>query len=174
VKKVPIGGGTVTTLAQGLSNPCYIAVSGGTAYWTNYSDGTVQSISTSLTAPGTPMTLATDAAGDNANGIAVSGTTVFFAASNSPGAIWTVPTTGTSTAKALVGNQDNPWGLATDGTNVYWTNNDSPGELVSVPIAGGTPTTLATALVSPTAVAVDGTGVYTAGAGGHIWRITPP
>jgi hypothetical protein len=41
-----------------------------------------------------------------------------------------------------------------------------------VPIGGGTVTSLATGLEDPTAIAVDSTGVYTAGEGGHIWRIT--
>jgi hypothetical protein len=102
----------------------------------------------------------------------VSGSTVFFAATNDPGAIYSVPGAGGSD-KVLAGGQNDAWGLATDGTNVYWTNNDSPGSLVSVPVGGGTPTTLATFLSNPTAVAVDSTGVYTAGAGGHIWRIAP-
>ncbi len=171
VKSVPIGGGTVVTLAQGLSSPCYIAVSGGDAYWTNYGDGTVQSIATGGTSPGTPTTLATDAAKQYANGIAVSGSTVFFVATNSPGAVWTVPTTG-GTKTVLANMQTNAWGLATDGTNVYWTTNNDPGGLVSVPVAGGTATTLASELHNPTAVAADSTGVYTAGTGGHIWRVT--
>jgi len=173
VKKVPIGGGTVVTLAQGLNEPCYIAASGGNVYWSNYGDGTVQTISASGTGPGTPTTLATDDAGDNANGVAVSGSTVFFAASNSPGGVYSVSASGGSST-LLAGKQDDPWGLATDGTNVYWTNNDNPGELVSVPIAGGTPTTLATMLIGPTGVAADGTGVYVTGNGGHVWRISPP
>ncbi len=172
VKKVPIGGGSVTVLAENLNNPCYLAVIGGNLYWTNYGDGTVQTIPTSGTAPGTPTTLATDAAGNNANGIAVSGSTVFFAASNDPGAIWTIPTTGGAKPSVIANKQDNAWGLTVHGGNVYWTNNDSPGELVSVPMAGGTTTTLATFLDDPTAVAADGTGVYTAGDGGHIWRIS--
>jgi len=172
VKKVPIGGGTVVTLAQNLNNPCYIAVNGSSVYWTNYGDGTLQSIATSGTTPGTPVTLTTDDANDNANGIATSGSNIFFAASNDPGGVYSIAATGSTTPTVLAGKQDNPWGLATDGTNVYWTNNDDPGNLVSVPIVGGTPTTLASFLNDPTAVAADSTGVYTAGAGGHIWRIT--
>jgi hypothetical protein len=171
VKKVPIGGGAVTILAQGLNAPCYIAVSGGNVYWANYGDGTVQMISTSGTAPGTPTTLATDLAGDNANGIAVSGGTVFYAASNDPGDIYSVSAAG-GTPTAIASGQDDPWGLATDGTNVYWTDNDDPGDLVFVPIAGGTPTTLTSSLIDPTGIAVDSTGVYVTGDGGHIWRIS--
>jgi hypothetical protein len=171
IKKVPIGGGTVTVLAENQPNPCYIAVSGGNVYWTNYANGTVSTVPTSGTGPSTPTVLATDAAGDNANGIGVYGATVFFAASNPNGVIWSVPTTGGS-AKALTPNQDYPWAVAVDSTNVYWVNDVDPGSLLSVPLAGGTVTTLAAGLVSPTAVAVDSTGVYTAGEGGHIWRIT--
>jgi hypothetical protein len=173
VKKVPIGGGSVVTLAQGLNEPCYVAVSGGNVFWANYGTGTLQSIATSGTAPGNPTTLATDAAMDNANGVTVSGSTVFFAASNNPGGIYSVGTTG-GASQVLASMQDNPWGLANDGTNLYWSNNDNPGDVVSAPIAGGAPTTLATFLENPTAIAADGTGVYTAGAGGHIWRIGSP
>ena len=171
VKKVPIGGGAVVTLAQGLNGPCYIAVSGGNAYWTNFGDGTVDMISTSGTAPGTPTVLATDAAQASANGIAVNSTTVFYAASNNPGAIWTIPVGG-GTQTVLASQQDTAWGLTIDSTNVYWTSDDSPGSVVMAPIGGGTAVTMATNFEYPTAIAVDATGVYTAGEGGHVWRIT--
>jgi hypothetical protein len=175
VKKVPIGNtagnSAVTVLAQGLSNPAYIAVSGGNVYWTNYGDGTVDSISTSLTAPGTPNVLATDAAGQNANGIAVSGGDVFYAASNDPGAVYRVTTAGAANT-SLAGMQNTPWGVAVGNGNLYWTTFSNPGSLMSVPTTGGMAVTLGNNFNDPTAVAVDSTGVYTAGAGGHVWRIT--
>jgi hypothetical protein len=171
VKKVPIGG-DVVTLAEGLNEPCYIAVSGGNVYWTDYGDGTVQTISTSGTGPGTPTTLATDEAGSAANGIAIANGTVFFAANNATASIWSVPTTGGGAATAIVPQQAYPWDVAADSTNVYWSNNDDPGSIAMASQSGSNVVTLAAFLDDPTAIAIDSTGVYTAGDGGHVWRIT--
>jgi hypothetical protein len=173
IHKFPIGGGTGISLAESQASPAYIAVSGGNVYWTNLGNGTVATVPASGTGPTTPTVLATDAANSNAEGIAVNGSTVFFSAANNPGYVWSVPTTG-GTAKALfIVGQNTPWGVAVDSTNAYWVTNTNPGGLYMVPLTGGTPTTLTSGLENPTAVAVDSSGVYTAGQGGNVWRIMP-
>ena len=42
--KMPIGGGTPTTLASGQNAPRYITVDATSVYWTNYSGGTVMKL----------------------------------------------------------------------------------------------------------------------------------
>jgi DNA-binding beta-propeller fold protein YncE len=44
VNKVPLGGGSVTTLASGQSGPVSVAVDGTHVYWTNSGDGTVNEV----------------------------------------------------------------------------------------------------------------------------------
>ena len=53
--KVPIGGGTPTTLASGQNQPIDMTVDATSVYWTTYNGGTVVKVSTS---GGTPTTLA--------------------------------------------------------------------------------------------------------------------
>jgi hypothetical protein len=55
VMKVPIDGGTPTVLANGQSEPTYIAVDFASVYWINHGDGTVM---TTPIVGGAPVTLA--------------------------------------------------------------------------------------------------------------------
>jgi hypothetical protein len=176
VLKVPIGNtsgnSAIIALANGLGTPQYIAVGDdGNVFWADWSDGTIDTISTSGTGPGTPTVLATDDAKDNANGVAYSDGTVYFAASNNPGGVYSVPAGGGSPT-LLTGGQNVPWAIAVGGGNVYWTDNGA-GSVQYVSTMGGTATTIGTSFNSPTAIALDSNGaVYTAGTGGHVWQIT--
>ncbi len=69
--KLPVAGGTATTIAAAQGYPQGIAVDGISVYWTNYSDGTVMKVPA---AGGTPTILASDQNGPNS--IAVSATSV--------------------------------------------------------------------------------------------------
>ena len=56
VRKMPLAGGAITTLASAQDNPCSIVVDGASVYWLNAaSAGAVMSVST---AGGTPIKLA--------------------------------------------------------------------------------------------------------------------
>jgi hypothetical protein len=196
VKKVPIGGGTVTILANSLNGPTYITASGGEVYWTDYGGGTVKKTSTTIGAPTSGTVLVPAADNYFPLGLAVNGSSVYFAANSggpNSGEILSVPTGGGTVTTIAAGQiQGGPWALTTDATNVYWTNvkgATNNGSLYLAPLAGcGTSTSCPTDLTpgtegidAPTGVAVDADGVYVTGTGptptsatGHIWRISPP
>ena len=149
VKKVPIGGGTVTTLATSLSSPEYLAVDATSVYYTEYgtedtsnnviaASGSLKKVLKSALSPTTPTTLASGL--NYAAGIAVDSTNVYFTEYGfSVGTVKYVPITannatptpvtinlpdGTTTpATGLHG----PYYLAIDPSDqyVYWTETDS-------------------------------------------------
>ncbi len=44
IRRAPVGGGPVTTIADKQNQPASIAVAGGVVYWTNLGDGTVMKL----------------------------------------------------------------------------------------------------------------------------------
>jgi hypothetical protein len=73
VRRVPIGGGPVTTLADDQDGPSSIAVDGANVYWTNSNGGTVMRVATS---GGALTTLASGLT--HPSGIAVDATSVYW------------------------------------------------------------------------------------------------
>jgi len=119
VKRLPIGGNTLTTLVSNLNQPQGIAVDANFVYLTTLAGelskvplagGTVTPIATGLNAP---------------SSIALDSTTIYWVNSatfqQGQGSIMKVPLSG-GTPTVLAAGLDTPYGIAIDATYVYWTN----------------------------------------------------
>jgi hypothetical protein len=175
--RVPITGGTVSTLVGGASGAAYgIAVDATSVYWTSGSRGAVSRI------PKGGGTVSMLAEGQSfAYGLARDATTLFWSNYSAPGVIASVAIDG-GAIKTIASNQNSPAAVAVEGTRVYWLT--SEGALVTSPIGGGVPMTLAAGNGgSATALATDATDVYWSDAtqsvvkmplgGGDITTLTP-
>lgn len=160
VMKVPIGGGTPTTLALPASAG-FIAVDSANVYWTSQiaRSGSVMNVPL---AGGTPMTLVPNT-GTNPSAIALDPTSVYWIEGG--GNVMKAPLGG-GTPTTLASAQAPYATIAVDSTNVYWANvgpsgfGGTDGTVMKIPLGGGTPTTLASGQFGPESIAVDLTSVY--------------
>jgi hypothetical protein len=132
VRKVPLGGGTVKTLAQGsYGSGRSIAVDASSVYWTtsaraagDWRDGTVMKVPIE---GGSPTVLASAQA--TPRSIAVDSTSVYWTTAATPaggyadGGVMKAPREG-GLATTLVSGQPDPCGIAVDATSVYWLDSE--------------------------------------------------
>jgi sugar lactone lactonase YvrE len=167
IYRVPVGGGPVALLAEGLEGPFGIAADGEHVYFTNYDGGTVMRVPVAggrrevlAEGQGHPSYLALDAgsaywtnfyAGVERSGAARTGSVVR----------WDKRSRRT---QVLARDQDFPNGITVDGPTVYWVNYaDSQvagGTLASVPAGGGPVTVLFENEVHPFDLTIDRGLVY--------------
>jgi hypothetical protein len=167
VMKMPLDGGTATTLASGQNLPVAIAIDSTSVYWTNYGsdvhggdgggakDGSVMSVPLE---GGTPTILAQGQ--KFPLGIATDGTNVYWLSQGGP-AVMTAPLAG-GTPMALASARSWGTGIAVDSTGVYWS---SPGEraVTRTPLDGSAGTILfstPSADPAPNGIAIDDKNVY--------------
>jgi len=111
VLKMPLGGGTVTTLASQQTQPSTIVVDGTTAYWVNL-DGEVMSVPL---AGGPPTRLALA----NALGLAIDAGYLYYATG---GAVMKLPVGGGAATVLAAGSAAGP--IAVRDGCVYWVEVD--------------------------------------------------
>jgi hypothetical protein len=169
VKRVPLGGGTPTTLVGGQLYLTSAATDSTDLYWLNYgANGSVNKLP--FFGGGSATTIVSGL--DNPNSLAVDGTSVYWT-SSSDGTVNKAPLGGGSVT-TLASGQNGPTSLTVDGTNVYWVNAGDygliNGTVNKVPLGGGSVTTLAGGQDGPAGVAVDGTTVYWVNHGTNVIR----
>jgi hypothetical protein len=123
VLRIPIGGGTVTTLVSSLDQPWYIVVDSTSLYWNDQNDGTL------LKAPlagGTPTTLAGHPNTDDLSapvatpvGLALDAKNVYWANSGNA-TVMSVPIGGG--APVTIAHGASISAFAADSANLYWVN----------------------------------------------------
>lgn len=155
VASVPIGGGTVTTLAMGLSQPYDVVVDSASVYW-GLSNSTLAK--TSL-GGGSPVTLSSTVG--LLSQIVLDATNVYISEAHAGGwDVTAVPKAGGSRMTLASGTfaNNNPGSIAVAGANLYWAVAGT-GTIMTMPVSGGTPSTFESG-VGPAQLVADATNLY--------------
>jgi hypothetical protein len=155
VFKVPLGGGTPSTLAAGQSSPQGIAVDAANVYWVNSGTNGDGSVMRMPLCGSTPVALAVARNGPWAIALAA-GSAVWA----EQGSVWKIGLSG-GTPTALASTPDLV-AMAVDRENVYWAtvNGTDWGTIEKVALAGGPKSTLVSNVPWPTGIALDAGWMY--------------
>lgn len=156
VMKVPVGGGTPTTLVSSVPNPRAIAVDATSVYYWFMRNPQGVTVSSVPLGGGTP-TIVSSGQGLEPS-IAVAGSYLYGVTWNNYGVVLKIPIAGGSATNIAL-NQNQPDSVAVDATNVYWASYGAS-KVLKAPIGGGTVTTIAQTKTPPGLVTVDATNVY--------------
>jgi hypothetical protein len=148
VQRVPIAGGTVTSLATMRSAALGIAVYAGNVYWAESGAGTVSSVPI---AGGAIATLVTGLTEPRA--VAVDASGVYVA---TYGEIARAPLAGGSVTPIYAALEFSPLDLALFGTTLFYLDGST---VSSLPVAGTMPTSISDATMS-NRIATDGASVF--------------
>ena len=151
IKRVPIGGGTVTTLATLNGNVGYSLAVNSTTLFVGGDE-----LVAMPKGGGTVDVLATDQG--QTWGMAIDETNVYWSAESGNGSVNYLPLGG-GAVTPLVSNVNDPSGIDVDATHVYFTLL-SEGKIESVPIAGGHVTEIVTDTPTPLVLRVDSGRLY--------------
>ena len=185
ILRIPLGGGSVVTLASSQSSPSSLAVNGSSVFWIDaFGPGVPppNGVISSVALGGGVVT--TIASGFNAP----TGAPPRFLAADASRAYWISPDSaamgtevhdgsikatliGSNTIDLLASGQNEPAALAIDSSFVYWVN--LSGTVMKVALGGGSLSTLADGQPGPGAIAVDATSVYWGNYDGSIVKLTP-
>jgi hypothetical protein len=171
IRRMPLGGGAVTTLATVNANSLEsIAVSSSAVFWTDIGAGTVMSVPLA----GGEVTALASSQNNPAN-IAVDETNVYWTnlgtwksdetTSYVDGAVMSVPLRG-GTPTALATGVSKPEAITVDAVNIYWGSVGAQNTVMQLPKGGGTAIALNVGPGSGTTgpgllgIVSDGTNVY--------------
>jgi len=175
VQRIPVGGGTPTTLFSSGITPAALAIDDTNLYWVDVgkqgtSDGSVVELTL---ATGATKTLATGRSMSGGNTqvgtwgfIASDATYVYWTeiGASGEGSVVRALISGIPLVQSLASSQRAPQGLAVNSTSVYWGDGSNGAqELLALPLStpGATPTVLKSAgNFNPFGVVVDSTGLY--------------
>lgn len=151
ISRIPIDGGTESTLSTSQQNIRMIFVDGVDVFWVNDGPGDVV-VSENH---GVPTVLGTT--GNGATDVVADATHVYWT-SNFQGTVQRVLRSGGS-MEELANNQTGVTTLAIDDTHVYWLAKDD-GAIMRATLSGDQPTEFVSGLSNPASVVVDATHVY--------------
>jgi hypothetical protein len=162
VAKLPLAGGSPTTLAPTETSVYRMVVDATHLYWTNYrtteltSGATIDGSVMKVPLGGGPATVIASGQ-DPTSGLAVDATSVYWTTRT---AVMRAALDGSGTTTLASGE---PSSVAVDAANIYWTvgaDRYSGGAVMKMPREGGASVKIAVGQDSPWTVAVDSTSVY--------------